>query len=70
MRVVLLVTKPCVHCGQTGLVEVSEKALRNYMNGMSASRAFTELDFDLREQVITGTHPECWDQMFGEIDCG
>ena len=28
--------------------------------------ALPEVPVPIREQMMTGTHPECWDEMFGE----
>jgi hypothetical protein len=34
--------------------------------GWKIQDAVKSLDKDLREQMITGTHPDCWLEMFGE----
>ena len=46
-------TKQCIHCKQTGTVEIFTQEM-----------FFLHKDF--REQMITGTHPKCWIEMFGE----
>jgi hypothetical protein len=28
--------------------------------------AYPNLDLGLREQMISGTHPDCWKQVYGE----
>lgn len=35
-----------------------------YNRGEYAQVAFPELDKALREQIISGTHPKCWEEMF------
>jgi hypothetical protein len=36
--------------------------------GLPLDVAVPEWSMDKRELVITGTHPECWDKMFSEMD--
>ena len=57
-------TTRCFHCGQTGFLELPIEQAIAYANGALAQVAFPDLDRRLREQIISGTHPECWDQMF------
>jgi hypothetical protein len=33
---------------------------------MHVQEAVTSLNKDYREQLITGIHPRCWIEMFGE----
>lgn len=65
---VLLNTKPCIHCGKKGSVMVSGEGYLAYINGAFVQDAFPDLALDLREQIISGTHPACWQKMFGDID--
>ena len=55
-------TKKCVWCGQTGIVGVDENELFAYLRGNPAQESFKSLTIELREQIISGTHPECWDR--------
>lgn len=57
-------TKRCVLCGKPGIVGVDENELFAYLRGNSAQESFKSLTIGLREQIISGTHPECWDLMF------
>lgn len=61
-------TKRCMHCGKPGIIGVNENELFAYLRGELAQDAFKTLPAPLREQVISGTHPECWDAIFGEPD--
>jgi hypothetical protein len=63
-------TRPCFHCGKGGEVEVLAEDLARYHAGALIQVAFPEMHRALREQLISGTHPECWDQLFGspELD--
>ena len=57
-------TPRCFHCGKTGYLELPTEGVRAYANGTLAQNAFPDLDRELREQIISGTHPECWKAMF------
>ncbi len=64
-------TPQCISCGQIGYVDdVKEKDYKVWM--MSKDRPkiqdiFPYLNADQREQLMTGTHPACWNQMFNGI---
>ena len=55
-------TKRCVWCHENGIVQVDETELYAYLRGNPAQKAFKSLTTGLREQIISGTHPECWDR--------
>jgi len=66
---VTIVTRPCVHCGKSGSIyPVWHQDYDRYMNGAKVQDAFPTLSPALREQIITGTHPACWDEIFGDED--
>jgi len=61
-------TKTCIHCNQDGHVEMTYdeyntgKAL--YEKGALMQEAFPGLSLEMREQLISGTHPKCWAEMW------
>lgn len=58
-------TKNCFHCGSSGYVHVKATDLWDYLEkGKYAQDAFPYLTVGEVEQVISGTHPKCWDEMF------
>jgi len=59
-------TKPCFHCKQTGQVEIFTQEMFWLNQGYKIQDAVKSLDKNYREQMITGTHPRCWIEMFGE----
>lgn len=59
-------TRRCPVCFKTGTVMVDENELFTYLRGEYVARAFTSLSVPLREQIISGVHPECWQAMLGE----
>ena len=61
----LLVETPrCCVCGKTGTMMVSHSGWRMYLSNKLAQESFPDLSNEQREQLITGTHPECWDKLF------
>jgi len=63
-----IMTKRCFHCGEHGWIEVSTEGVDKYKAGAFVQEAFPELDKTLREQIISGTHPKCWEEMFAPFD--
>ena len=45
---------------------VDESELLQYLRGNYVRDSFKTMPVPLREQIITGTHPECWQSMFGQ----
>lgn len=56
-------THKCFCCGQIGFVVVRSDDFNKYADGALIQEAFPEMPMDRREQLISGTHPECWDKM-------
>lgn len=54
----------CFHCGQANRILVDTADLEKWRNGTLIQDAFPKLDADDRELIQTGTHPECWNEMF------
>lgn len=51
------------------VLTVDSEALRRYVaDRMPVQVAFSTLSAEDRELIITGTHPACWDRVFGEDD--
>jgi hypothetical protein len=59
-------TRRCPVCLKTGFVDVKEDELFTYLRGEYVQTAFTSLTIPLREQIISGVHPECWQEMWGQ----
>tara|TARA_E500000081_G_scaffold34110_1_gene37920 strand:- start:5314 stop:5556 length:243 start_codon:yes stop_codon:yes gene_type:complete len=62
----LIETQKCFHCGQLGEVTIESQELFYLNQGWLVQLAVKSLDEDEREQLISGTHPNCWEEMFGE----
>ena len=65
-------TRKCYHCGKNGYIIMSQqdyiKGERDYRAGAFVQDAFPNLSIDQREQIISGTHPQCWIALFGNDD--
>ena len=57
-------TRRCMVCGETGSVTVSSEGVRRWKQGELIQNAMPDLDADQREQLISGTHPDCWGELF------
>lgn len=71
---IVVPTQKCVFCERPGSVEMTDDQYarytvwRGYRASGSAGHHIQSLLFDLdaglREQLLNGTHPECFDAMF------
>jgi hypothetical protein len=66
MADVLLSTGICAFCRKIGTVTIPESGYHLWNNGAYIQDAFPTLSLDEREQIISGTHGECFDRMFKE----
>ena len=64
----LIETRRCLHCGEHGYLELPTEGIAKYEGGAFVQDAFPDLDKALREQIISGTHPKCWDEMFAPLN--
>ena len=55
-------------CNAGGFVEVSSEGYMARKKGALIQEAFSELDKSLREQIISGTHPKCWESMTARLE--
>ena len=62
------VTKDCPRCKKGGMLTIWEDDMVRYLNGAYAQDAFSDLLAPIREQIISGTHPECWNEIFKDDD--
>lgn len=61
--------KTCFHCHEDVFVGVNkEQYYRWFLKREYIQDVFPELSNQLRELLISGTHPECWEKMFEECE--
>lgn len=62
----------CVFCRQPNIVEVpaTKDQIKewNSPNRRHIQFIFPNLSTDVREEMISGTHPACWDELFSTED--
>ena len=59
-----LPTSRCPYCGKHGSVRVTVDDLARRAAGDVVQVAFPEMPEGLREQIVSGTHPDCYDALF------
>lgn len=64
---------PCIVCSKHSTVEVQEDDFYRWQGswdkpGVLIQDAFPYLDDDQREMLMTGTHPQCWDEFITEVE--
>jgi hypothetical protein len=57
---------PCLVCGKQALVRVRTDAYEAWKAGTHVQFAFPDAPADVRELLITGTHPDCWKTLWEE----
>lgn len=60
------IIRHCTFCGKAATTIVPAQGLWDWEHGMFAQNAFPDLTAGEREQLITGTHSECWDRYMKE----
>ena len=61
-------TPVCFMCNKEGFVEVSSEGYMARKEGALIQNAFPDLDKSLREQIVSGTHPKCWESMTAGLE--
>ncbi len=65
---VVVVTKVCPWCHDTNEVTAPAYGVRRWQEGELIQFAFPEAPPEWREQLISGMHPACWEQMCVDDD--
>ena len=61
-------TPTCFVCGKDGEVEVPMQGFLIRQLGGLIQEAYPDLDKALREQIMTGIHPQCWQETYGSME--
>ena len=63
------VTTQCPMCGRKHDIVVDAEAYTNWRTGKGLiQECFPDMSAEEREMLITGTCPECWNDMFSDED--
>lgn len=61
----VMITAPnCPMCGKPSEVEVDSLGYSQWKAGKLIQNALPRLTVDERELLMTGCHPECWENIF------
>jgi hypothetical protein len=58
----------CIHCKATNRILVETHLLEQWRSGQHVQDVFPHLTLDERELILTGTHSECWNEIFADSD--
>lgn len=61
-------TPTCQVCGNSTTLMLDEEKVRRWRAGEFAQDVWPELNAANREQIISGTHLDCWEELFGDED--
>lgn len=59
-------TPRCMVCGQSEVVVLDAADVWRWQTGMKVQDVWPDKTAEERELLQTGTHPWCWDELFGE----
>lgn len=68
MALQAIVTPPCPKCQRTSFYEVPAAQFLAWQNGELIQNVFPDWTHDERENLKSGWHPACWDEVFGGLD--
>jgi hypothetical protein len=65
MSDVTIETRKCMQCGKVSFIEVTYEEYQRWQRGEHAQAVWPQWTAEQRELLISGTHPECWDELMG-----
>jgi hypothetical protein len=63
---ILVKTKPCTVCDNYEVWSLDRQAVMRWQEGENIQNVFPDMSAGDREVLISGTHPACWIELFGE----
>lgn len=64
---VIIMCPTCMVCSSRGEVAVTMEEYNRLMTGaLISDHTFPDMTADVREMLISGIHPECFDEMVGD----
>ena len=67
-RLITVTCPRCIVCGQQTHLRVPVEGHIKRMDGAAVQDAFPNMPTHMREMLITGTHPVCWDSMMLDLE--
>ncbi len=68
MEMVEYRTRRCLHCGETSTLTLPRQGYEAWQGHALLQEAFPNMEAPIREMLISGTHPECWEELFRDED--
>ena len=62
------VQRTCMWCNKTYFINLDKAKVARHAAGEHVQNVWPELDAGQREQIISGTHDACFDDMFKNDD--
>lgn len=62
---ITITTPNCIRCGRTGHLDVAPDEAAALATGEPVHQALANHPRQEREMLISGTHPKCWEALFG-----
>lgn len=69
-RLVTVRTKACIQCGGHSQIEMPLGKYRQWMDGESLQDVMPEWSAERQELLLSGTHADCWKEIFAGMDEG
>ena len=74
MAFTMVHTKTCIVCGQAGFIMLETEKWERYkaaqddhsLPSQHVQDVWPEMPAGMREQITSGTHSRCWDELFGD----
>ncbi len=68
MATVEVTTKRCIWCKKSSKLKLDKDRYATWQSGVHVQTAFPSMSSDVRELLISGTHPNCWEEMYSDED--
>lgn len=68
MNIIEVETPGCSGCGQSAWFSMTEEQYRFWKQGVHIQVIFPDWSPEDREMLISGTCPDCWEEMWAEVD--
>ena len=65
---ILHVCPKCVVCGVQSAFELPGTQVDRWKGGQFIQDAMPQLTADEREVIVSGTHPDCWDELWKDTE--
>lgn len=65
---IVVTTPQCMVCGKTSTRLLDLEKFHRYERGAKVQDVWPEMPADERELLMTGTHGECWEKLFGGME--